>query len=118
MLSQLRTTLLFTAMAFAATAFAQVEKPNVPPPILEPLPEIKAPPGVQDEFEPAVTIRQKGKDTIEEYRRGGKVYMMKVIPGNGLPPYYLIDREGIGKFSPVDAQGNTLSGPQWLIFEF
>jgi hypothetical protein len=118
MLSQLRTTLLFTAMAFAANALAQVEKPNVPPPILEPLPEIKAPPGVQDEFEPAVTIRQKGKDTIEEYRRGGKVYMMKVIPGNGLPPYYLIDREGIGKFSPVDAQGNTLSGPQWLIFEF
>jgi hypothetical protein len=114
---------LSLAALWLGTASAQIarpasEKPDSPPPKLEPLPEIKAPPGAEDNFEPVVTIRQKGKDTVEEYRRGGKVYMVKVIPGNGLPPYYLVDREGTGKLSPVDAQGNTLSGPQWLLFEF
>ncbi|RCS59250.1 DUF2782 domain-containing protein [Parvibium lacunae] len=92
--------------------------PTVPPPKLEPLPEIKAPPGAVDDLEPAVTIRRKGNDTLEEYRRGGKVYMIKVTPGNGLPPYYLIDQDGSGRFLARDAAGNPMAVPQWLLFEF
>jgi Protein of unknown function (DUF2782) len=75
------------------------------PPTLDPVPEVpEPPPPVQngEEMEPDITIIRKGKKTIQEYRLGGRVYMVKVIPDIG-PPYYFIDSDGDGK---VDVRGN------------
>ena len=55
----------------------------------EPLEEVPPPPKIVDgealEAEPQVTIRKKGKETVEEYSVNGQVYMMKVTPEHGVP---------------------------------
>ncbi len=91
------------------------------PPTVDPLPEVPDPPlPVQsgEEMEPDITIIRKEKQTIQEYRRGGLVYMIKVIPDIG-PPYYFIDSNGDGK---MDARSNELDkGAQvnmWKIIEW
>jgi hypothetical protein len=76
-------------------AYAVDEKP----PRLEAVPEAPEPPmPVQsgETMEPDITIIRKGKQTIQEYRRGGRLYMIKVVPDIG-PPYYFIDNDGDGK---------------------
>lgn len=102
---------------FAFPVFAVDERP----PTTDPLPEVPEPPlPVQsgEEMEPDITIIRKGKKTIQEYRRGGRLYMIKVIPDIG-PPYYFIDSNGDGK---MDVQGNDLDkGGQvnmWKILEW
>ncbi len=47
-------------------------------------------------MEPDITIVRKAKKTIQEYRRNGQLYMIKVIPDVG-SPYYFIDSNGDGK---------------------
>ena len=69
------------------------------PPKLEAVPEAPEPPlPVQsgETLEPDITIIRKGKKTIQEFRRGGRLYMIKVIPDIG-PAYYFIDNDGDGK---------------------
>ena len=43
------------------------------------------PPGFELDpaLEPQVTILKRGTDTVEEYRIGGKLYMVKVTPAHG-----------------------------------
>ncbi len=79
----------------ALPVFAADERP----PTLGAVPEAPEPPlPVQsgENLEPDITIIRKGKQTIQEYRRGGKLYMVKIIPAIG-PAYYLIDTNGDGK---------------------
>lgn len=38
-------------------------------------------------------------DVVEEYRVGGLLRMVKITPARGVP-YYLIDRNGDGRFEP------------------
>lgn len=55
--------------------------------------------------QPAVTIRkQDNGDTVEEYRRNGQLYMVKVTPPNGIP-YTLMDTNGDGRLDSSDAVG-------------
>lgn len=82
--------------------------------------EVPAPPkprNLDEPLEPQVTIRKIGNDTHEEYRIGGRLYMIKVTPA-GSAPYFLIDRNGRGKFSPSEGPGTSTSVPQWVLFEF
>jgi hypothetical protein len=85
----------FILMSFLAfPAFAVDEQP----PRLEAVPEVPEPPlPVQsgETLEPDITIIRKGKNTIQEYRSGGRLYMIKVIPDIG-PPYYFLDSNGDG----------------------
>ncbi len=63
------------------------------------------PPKVQDEqLEPTVTIRDEEGRRIEEYSRGGQVYMVKVIPDKGVP-YYYIDSDGDGRLETAPTKG-------------
>ena len=90
------------------------------PPRLEPLPEPPPPPpGVAvDDLGPQVTITRRGEDKVEEYRVNGKLYMIKVTPARGVP-YYLVDREGDGKFTRDDTfTGNNIRPPMWVIFSW
>lgn len=66
--------------------------------------------------EPEVHITTKGDDRHEEYRLGGKLYMVKVVPKKGRP-YYLIDKEGKGEFVRDDFQP-VVSPPMWVIKSF
>ena len=89
----MRRFILLSFLAFPV--FAVDEKP----PRLEAVPEAPEPPlPVQsgETLEPDITIIRKGKKTIQEFRRGGRLYMIKVIPDIG-PPYYFIDNDGDGK---------------------
>ena len=93
---------------------------NQPPAGLEPLPEPPPPPpGLSDEdvSEPEVTIQQQGEDTYEEYRVNGQLYMIRVIPRNGVP-YYLIDTAGSGSFARQDGLGADIRPPMWVIKRF
>src|SRR6185503_12012099 len=85
-------------LALALPAAAQTTG-GKPPPVLQPAPEPPPPPPgleLDPALEPQVTILKRGTDTVEEYRIGGKLYMIKVIPARGVP-YYMVDREGDGK---------------------
>src|SRR4051794_17755877 len=71
---------------------------------LQPLPEPPPPPPgmeLDPTLEPQVTIRRSQKETVEEYRIRGRLYMIKVTPAHGVP-YYLIDEGGKGDFSRRD----------------
>jgi len=100
---------------FATTAFA--ENPQVTD--LEPLPPppyFAAGPDAETD-EPEVTITKLTDQTIEEYRVGGRLYMIKVTPKIG-PPYYLVDNQGDGKFSRQESLDSGLRPPRWIIKKF
>lgn len=81
-------------------------------------PELPMPVQSGEEMQPDITITRKGKDTVQEYRRGGKLYMIKIIPQVG-PPYYMLDTNGDGK---MDVRKNDIDKNseinQWLLFEW
>ena len=87
---------------------------------LQPLPEPPLPPaGAMDpELEPQVTIRKKDGDTIEEFRVGGRLVMIKVTPAHGVP-YILTDSKGDGSFTNRrDSLETPPSVPMWVLFTF
>ena len=89
-------------------------------PSLQPIPEPPPPPpGYEPDpaLEPQVTIRKQGLDTVEEYRVGGKLYMIKVTPSTGRP-YYMIDYRGDGRFTRQDSYDTGLRPPMWVIHQF
>lgn len=87
---------------------------------LEPLPAPPAfnagPEGTAGE-EPEVTITKETDQTVEEYRAGGKLYMIKVTPKHGVP-YYLVDDQGDGKFSRQENLDSGVRPPRWVIHRF
>jgi hypothetical protein len=110
--------LLLAALLTAAVA-AHAQAPSKPQAV-QPVPQPAAPPpGMElDPFlEPQVTIIRRGTDTVEEYRIGGKLYMLKVTPPNGAP-YYLIDEQGDGRFSRQNTLDSGIRPPMWVIKSF
>ncbi len=104
--------LLLCAVLRAAAA----DRPDNLAPVPEPPPP---PPGMalDPALEPQVTIIKRGTDTVEEYRVGGKLYMMKVTPAHG-PSFYLIDEKGDGKMSRQDSFDTGVRPPMWVIHQF
>jgi hypothetical protein len=107
-------TSLFTALAcLSLSAYAaQPEAPakaDAPPP----------PPMTADDSadEPQVTIIKQTEQTVEEYRAGGRLYMIKIIPKVG-PPYYLVDDLGDGKFARQNSLDSGLRVPRWVLKRF
>lgn len=108
---------LFLLCFFALPLYAADE----PPANLESLPEVPDPPvPVQsgEKLEPDITIIRREKKTIQEFRRGGRLYMIKVVPDVG-PPYYFLDTNGDGK---LDVRSGELdSGSRinmWKLLEW
>ncbi len=97
-----------TAFAEQAEEFAAVPEP----------PELPMPVQSGESLAPDITITRKGKKTIQEYRKNGELYMVKIIPDIG-PAYYFIDTDGDGE---MDVRGSDLDKGtninQWKIFEW
>ena len=87
---------------------------------LQPLPEPPPPPAgmeLDPSLEPQVTIRKGAKETVEEFRIRGRLYMIKVTPFHGVP-YYLIDESGKGDFSRRDGYDTGTRPPMWVIHQW
>jgi hypothetical protein len=113
----MRTLLASLLLAIACAVNAQSP---ARPPDLQPIPEPPPPPpGVEldPSLEPQVTIIKRGIDTVEEYRIGGRLYMLKVIPPTGRP-YYLVDNLGNGVFTRQDNFDTGFRVPMWVIHSF
>ncbi|HCS12806.1 MAG: DUF2782 domain-containing protein [Zetaproteobacteria bacterium CG06_land_8_20_14_3_00_59_53] len=63
------------------------------------------------------TTREDGT-RVEEYSRQGKVYMVKVTPPHGMPPYYLYDNNGDGQFERRLGGNKRPNPPEWVIKRF
>ena len=110
----MRRLLLILLLATALPLYAQ-SKPQLQP-IPEPPPP---PPGYEPDpaLEPEVTIIKRGPETVEEFRVGGRLYMVKVTPANGRP-YYMIDYKGDGRFTRQDSYDTGVRPPMWVIHQF
>jgi len=111
----LRFLLLLLLSAVSAGAYADKPAPGK----LEPLP----PPPAMDnaandaDNEPEVTITKQTEQTVEEYRVGGRLYMIKITPKVG-KPYYLVDDRGDGKFARQESLDSGFRPPRWIIHKF
>jgi hypothetical protein len=80
-------------------------EPDRPEPIRD---EAPIPPKARpsDELAPSVTIRTEGGTRIEEYREGGRLVMVRVVPPVGIP-YSYVDTDGDGR---LEGDPGTLRG--------
>ena len=112
--------LLLLALVVVQSPLTAFAKDKVPPANLQPLEDIPPPPIADDgnlTDEPQVTIvKKKNGDTVEEYRIGGQLYMMKITPSHGVP-YYMHREDQDGGWIN-DGPSQPLSIPKWTLFRF
>src|SRR5574340_366361 len=111
----MRALIAFLLFALSLSVHAEGAKPL--PKDLQPIPEPPpAPAGMEldPSLEPQVTIIKRGEEKVEEFRIGGKLYMMKVTPPHGVP-YYLIDEKGTGNFVRQGEVSPSFLVPMWLL---
>lgn len=99
----------FSLSAFAAGPVPGNLEPLSPPPSFTPEASV--------DDEPEVTIIKQTELTVEEYRSGGRIYMIKVTPKIGAP-YYLVDDRGDGKFARQESLDSGFRPPRWIIKTF
>ncbi len=80
----------------------------------EPPPPVASP---EEAMAPEVVIVPKKGAVIYEFRRGGQLFMIKVVPKVGLP-YYLIDTDADGVWDKRLDDVAPLSVPQWILFSW
>ena len=61
----------------------------------------------RDQSPPEVRIRQEGDNSVQEYSRNGRVYMVVITPKNGIAQTYMVDPQG----RLVDEHGQKPVGP-------
>jgi hypothetical protein len=59
---------------------------------------------------PVITVRQQGTDTVEEYRKRGKLYFVRVISNEGPTRFYVDNRASV----PPNIM-QQLSGPSGVV---
>ena len=111
---------LFVTLLLVLALPVYAEDAKSLPKDLQPVPEPPpAPAGMELDpaLEPQVTIIKRGEEKVEEYRIGGKLYMLKVTPPHGVP-YYLVDHKGDGQYSRQDNLDSGVRVPQWVLIRF
>ncbi|USE36634.1 DUF2782 domain-containing protein [Endozoicomonas sp. SCSIO W0465] len=79
------------------------------------IPKHLRPEALESRDDTSVVIRAGDSRTYKEYRVGGQLYAIQVIPKIG-KPYYLIASDNEG--NPIDPTKRTLLVPSWTIFEW
>ena len=106
-------------LGIAAGATSRQAAAQARPRNLEPLPDIPPPPPPSLQLapgqEPEVRIVRRDGETVEEYRIGGQLYMMKVTPAGGGTPFYLVDHFGDGVFARMSTYDTGVRAPMWVI---
>ncbi len=101
---------LLFASGFVAVADEIIKLSDLPPPPTDSL--------SGETPEPEIRIIHRSQETVEEYRVGGLLYMIKVTPKQGAA-YYLIDTDGDGN---LETQRNDLEPrmaiPGWIILRW
>lgn len=64
---------------------------------------------------PDVTIVVGEERTVYEYRQGGELRMIKIVPKHG-KPYYLVPRDDTRGFGDLEHADMLI--PRWTIIEF
>ena len=107
--------LLCLLLFLAGSVSAQPSRP----PALEPIPD--GPPSVAPDKGPAVpevTIRRVETGIIREFRLGGRLSMIEIIPSVG-PSYFLVDTDGDGsletRYSDLDPR---IAIPAWVLLRW
>ena len=109
---------LFICLLLLPGLCSAADKPAEEPAAVPEPPDLPLPIQSGEEMAPDITITRKGEDTIQEYRRGGKLYMIKIIPQIG-PAYYMLDTNGDGEMDVKknDIDKNTRIN-MWNIFNW
>ncbi len=112
---------IFILLIFFAVPVFSAEPPSPDLEQLEALPhvpELPMPVESGENMEPDITITRKGDKKIQEFRRGGRLYMIKVVPDVG-PPYYFLDVNGDGR---LDVRSSELDHAKrvnmWKLLEW
>jgi len=79
-----------------------------------PLAQAEQIPGFDNE-EPVVTIRHGDDKTFYEYRVGGELREIKVVPKSG-PEYYLVPVLGSDEY--IRTAESQLLVPKWILFRW
>ncbi|MGO0309486.1 DUF2782 domain-containing protein [Endozoicomonas acroporae] len=79
------------------------------------IPRHLRPEALENRDDTSVVIRAGDSRTYKEYRVGGQLYAVQVIPKVG-KPYYLIASDNEG--NPIDPTKRILLVPSWTIFEW
>nr|MDT0251378.1 DUF2782 domain-containing protein [Endozoicomonas sp.] len=79
------------------------------------IPKHLRPESLEQRDDTSVVIRTGDSRTYKEYRVGGRLYAIQVIPKVG-KPYYLIASDNEG--NPIDPTKRTLLVPSWIIIEW
>ncbi|MFT3808074.1 DUF2782 domain-containing protein [Arenimonas sp.] len=97
-------------LASAATVSAQERKDAPVPEKIPSPPSEELPP-------PTVNVRTADNgDVVQEYRQGGKIFMVRVIPKHG-KAYYLYDDDGNGRLDRIDGE-RSVTPAMWTIYEW
>ena len=99
-------------LVFATQVWAEQEPIAAPEP-----PVLPAQLASGEALEPEVTIIERGKETLHEYRLNGQLYMVKIVPEAGAP-YYLIDSDGDGTLDVYEVGPKNVAVPQWVLFSW
>ncbi len=90
--------------ALPASPSSVTSSPN---PALPSMRDTGAPRDARGALPPEVTVRQRGDDTVQEYRRNGQVYMVVITPKTGIAQTYMVDPQG----RVVDEHGQKPTRP-------
>jgi len=81
--------------------------------------ELAPPKATSSNSEVRSFTRDEDQALITEYAQHGHVYLIKVQPAGGFPPYYLEDSNGDGTFNKRLPGGyKHLNPPTWVIKKF
>ncbi len=116
----MRTPLLLLALIVALPLPAAETTKDVPTKVADaprpedpPLPDKVQPP---DEPPPTVSIRNVKGAVIEEYRQGGRLYMVRVVPERG-PAYTYLDTDGNGRLE-YDGEDGPVRPVYYTLYEW
>jgi hypothetical protein len=72
----------------------------------------------EEETAPEITVIREKDRTIQEYRRNGQLFMIKVTPDIG-PEYYFIDKDGDGQINDrLNDLDKGLNVQQWKLWQW